>query len=74
MMMNGARIGVGRGAAAITMAAYQASLKYAKERPQGRSLTSSGKKDATQEQTLIINHPDVKRMLLLQKVVSEGAE
>jgi alkylation response protein AidB-like acyl-CoA dehydrogenase len=73
MMMNGARIGVGRGAAAITMAAYQASLRYAKERPQGRNLSSSGKKDATQEQTLIINHPDVKRMLLLQKVVSEGA-
>lgn len=73
MMMNGARIGVGRGAAAITMAAYQASLAYAKERPQGRSLTSSGKKDVSQEQTLIINHPDVKRMLMFQKVVSEGA-
>ncbi|MEM9144431.1 MAG: acyl-CoA dehydrogenase family protein, partial [Bacteroidota bacterium] len=73
MMMNGARIGVGRGAAAITMAAYQASLAYAKERPQGRRLTGTGKKDVSQEQTLIINHPDVKRMLLLQKVVSEGA-
>ncbi|WP_282160447.1 acyl-CoA dehydrogenase [Ulvibacterium marinum] len=73
MMMNGARIAVGRGAAAITMAAYQASLAYAKERPQGRSLTRTGKKDVSQEQTLIINHPDVKRMLLFQKVVSEGA-
>jgi len=73
MMMNGARIGVGRGAAAITMAAYQASLTYAKERPQGRGLTSTGKKDVSQEQTLIINHPDVKRMLLFQKVVAEGA-
>ncbi len=73
MMMNSARIGVGRGAAAITMAAYQASLTYAKERPQGRSLTSTGKKDVSQEQTLIINHPDVKRMLMFQKVVSEGA-
>lgn len=73
MMMNGARIGVGRGAAAIAMAAYQASLAYAKERPQGRSLTSTGKKDVSQEQTLIINHPDVKRMLMFQKVVSEGA-
>ncbi|MGI9551828.1 MAG: acyl-CoA dehydrogenase family protein, partial [Aurantibacter sp.] len=50
MMMNGARIGVGRGAAAITMAAYQASLAYAKERPQGRPLTKTGKKDAEQEQ------------------------
>jgi len=73
LMMNGARIGVGRGAAAITMAAYQASLTYAKERPQGRGLTSTGKKDVAQEQTLIINHPDVKRMLLFQKVVAEGA-
>lgn len=73
LMMNGARIGVGRGAAAIATAAYQASLNYANERPQGRKLTSTGKKDANQEQTLIINHPDVRRMLLLQKVVSEGS-
>ncbi|MBC2838129.1 acyl-CoA dehydrogenase [Robiginitalea sp. SC105] len=72
-MMNGARIGVGRGAAAITMAAYQASLAYAGERPQGRRLTRDGKKDLSQEQTLIINHPDVKRMLLLQKSVAEGS-
>ncbi len=73
MMMNGARIAVGRGAAAISMAAYQTSLSYARERPQGRSLTNTGKKDVKQEQTLIINHPDVKRMLLLQKVVAEGS-
>ncbi|TMM57905.1 acyl-CoA dehydrogenase [Maribacter algarum] len=73
LMMNGARIGVGRGAAAIATAAYQASLNYANERPQGRQLQSSGKKDANQEQTLIINHPDVRRMLLLQKAVSEGS-
>ncbi len=73
LMMNGARIGVGRGAAAITTAAYHASLNYANERPQGRKLTSSGKKDADQEQTLIVNHPDVRRMLLFQKAISEGA-
>lgn len=73
MMMNGARIAVGRGAAAITMAAYQASLSYAKERPQGRRLTNTGIKDVEQEQTLIINHPDVKRMLMFQKVVAEGS-
>ncbi|MBT8307345.1 MAG: acyl-CoA dehydrogenase [Maribacter sp.] len=73
LMMNGARIGVGRGAAAITMAAYRASLSYAKERPQGRNLTTTGKKDVSQEQTLIINHPDVKRMLFFQKVVAEGS-
>lgn len=73
LMMNGARIAVGRGAAAITSAAYHASLNYANERPQGRELQSTGKKDASAEQTLIINHPDVRRMLLLQKVISEGA-
>lgn len=72
-MMNGARIAVGRGAAAIAMAAYRASLAYSKERPQGRSLTAAGKKDVSSGQTLIINHPDVKRMLLLQKTVAEGA-
>lgn len=74
LMMNGARIGVGRGAVAIASAAYQASLNYANERPQGRKLTSTGKKDANQEQTLIINHADVRRMLLLQKVITEGAQ
>ncbi len=73
LMMNGARIGVGRGAAAIATAAYHASLNYANERPQGRKLTSTGKKDAEQEQTLIINHPDVRRMLLQQKSISEGS-
>ncbi len=73
LMMNGARIAVGRGAAAIAMAAWRASLAYARERPQGRRLTGSGKKDVSKEQTLIINHPDVRRMLLTQKVIAEGA-
>jgi len=72
-MMNGARIAVGRGAAAISMAAYQASLEYAHERPQGRKVGSSGKKEVTDGQTLIINHPDVRRMLLLQKSLSEAS-
>jgi butyryl-CoA dehydrogenase len=73
LMMNGARIAVGRGAAAIATAAYHASLNYAHERAQGRKLASTGKKDVNQEQTLIINHPDVRRMLLLQKAVTEGS-
>ncbi len=73
LMMNGARIAVGRGAAAIAMAAYRASLAYAKERPQGRKLTGTGKKDVSKDQTLIIEHPDVRRMLLSQKVIVEGA-
>lgn len=73
MMMNGARIAVGRGAAAISMAAYQASLQYAQERPQGRRLNSTGKKEINQKPSLIIEHADVRRMLLLQKVVAEGS-
>ena len=72
-MMNGARIAVGRGAAAISMAAYLASLEYANERPQGRKIQSSGKKDVSEGQTLIINHPDVRRMLLLQKAIAEAS-
>ena len=73
LMMNGARIAVGRGAAAITMAAYRASLQYANERPQGRKLTVDGKKNPTEKQSLIIEHPDVRRMLLLQKSIAEGS-
>jgi butyryl-CoA dehydrogenase len=72
-MMNGARIDVGLTAASTATAAYYASLQYAKERPQGRKLSSDGTKDAKQEQTLIINHPDVRRMLLLQKSICEGS-
>ena len=72
-MMNGARLAVGRSAAAIATAAYEASLSFAKERPQGRRLMKGGKKDVSQEQTLIINHPDVRRMLLTQKCVSEAS-
>lgn len=73
LMMNGARIAVGRGAAAIAMAAYRTSLQYANERPQGRKLTADGKKNPSEKQSLIIEHPDVRRMLLLQKAISEGA-
>ncbi|NRA52482.1 MAG: acyl-CoA dehydrogenase [Phaeodactylibacter sp.] len=72
-MMNEARIAVGRGAVSIASAAYEASLQYAKERPQGRRLKNDGSKDVSEEQTLIINHPDVRRMLLLQKAIYEGA-
>ena len=72
-MMNEARIATGRMGAGIASAAYYASLQYAHERPQGRKLTSTGAKDLDEEQTLIINHPDVKRMLLFQKAIVEGS-
>jgi hypothetical protein len=68
--MNEARIGVGTNAAAIGTAAYYASLAYANERPQGRKISD---KDPTKPQISIINHADVKRMLLFQKSVVEGS-
>ncbi len=99
-MMNEARIGVGLAATMLGMAGYQASLDYAKNRPQGRpiqaptlragasSLPPEGAhstlgrsgggmgpagKDAAQPQVRIIEHADVKRMLLAQKAYCEGA-
>ena len=69
-MMNGARISVGQSAASVAMAAYQASLQYAMERPQGRM---ANEKDPSKPPTLIINHADVQRMLLTQKAIIEGA-
>ena len=71
-MMNEARIGVGMAATMLGLAGYYASLDYAKNRPQGRPMTAAGK-DATSPQTRIIEHADVKRMLLAQKAYGEGA-
>ncbi len=70
-MMNAARIEIGLGAAAIGLAAYAVSLDYAKSRRQGRHRTIAGK-DASQPQVPIVEHADVKRMLLAQKSYSEG--
>ncbi len=72
-MMNGARIDVGLMATSIATAAYHASLQYAKERPQGRRILAGGQKNISAEQTTIIDHPDVRRMLLLQKAIAEGS-
>lgn len=69
-MMNEERINVGIGATGIASAAYYDSLKYAAERLQGRPLNS---KNPDEPQCAIINHPDVKRMLLFQRAVTEGA-
>lgn len=71
-MMNEARIGVGLGAAMLGYAGYEASLAYARQRPQGRPVGVGGK-DASQPQRPIIEHADVKRMLLAQKSYVEGA-
>jgi butyryl-CoA dehydrogenase len=69
-LMNEARIAVGLGATAIASAAYYAALKYTQERPQGRRITA---KDPSIPQIPIIEHADVKRMLLLQRSVVEGS-
>jgi alkylation response protein AidB-like acyl-CoA dehydrogenase len=70
-MMNEARIGVGLGAVMLGYAGYEASLDYAKQRPQGRPMTAAGK-DAASPQRPIIEHADVRRMLLAQKSYVEG--
>ncbi|OBI57861.1 acyl-CoA dehydrogenase [Mycolicibacterium fortuitum] len=68
-MMNEARLGVGMGAVALGYTGYLKSLEYARERPQGRPL---GVKDPSTPQVPIIEHADVKRMLLAQKAYVEG--
>ncbi|HEY2030640.1 MAG TPA: acyl-CoA dehydrogenase [Myxococcales bacterium] len=69
-MMNEARLGVAAHAAATASVAYQESLEYAKARPQGRKPLA---KDATTPQVPIVEHADVRRMLLRQKAIVEGA-
>lgn len=69
-MMNEARIGVGAGAAALGWAGYRESLAYAKERRQGRPLDE---RDPAAPPVPIIDHPDVRRMLLAQKAYVEAA-
>ena len=69
-MMNEARIGVGMGAVMLGYAGYLYSLEYARQRPQGRLPDG---KDASSAQVAIIEHADVRRMLLTQKAYVEGA-
>ncbi len=69
-LMNEARIGVGQTASSVAMAAYLASLQYARERSQGRK---PGEKDPLQPPIPIIRHADVQRMLFTQKAIVEGA-
>lgn len=69
-MMNEARIGVGMGATMLGYAGYQYSLDYARTRPQGRPASA---KDFSTPQVPIIEHADVRNMLLTQKAYVEGA-
>jgi len=68
-MMNEARIAVGAGAAALNLAAFEFALGYAKDRPQGRRLTD---KNPLSPPVPIVEHADVRRMLLAQKAIAEG--
>ncbi len=70
-MMNEARIAVGLGAVMLGYAGYEASLQYARDRAQGRPVGPSGK-DAARPPVRIVEHADVKRMLLAQKAYVEG--
>ncbi len=68
-MMNEARVGVGLGAVSLGYAGYLYSLDYAKNRPQGRHPDG---KDPTSSQLMLIEHADIKRLLLAQKSAVEG--
>lgn len=68
-MMNEARIGVGIGAVMLAYSGYLHALQYARERVQGRPAT---RKDPHSPQVRIIDHADVRRMLLAQKAYVEG--
>ncbi len=70
MMMNGARIAVGVQGLAVASSAYLNALDYAKERKQGSSIAHW--KDATAPRVPIIEHADVRRMLLDMKGRVEG--
>jgi alkylation response protein AidB-like acyl-CoA dehydrogenase len=69
-MMNEARLLVGASAAATASVAFHESLAYARERTQGRKL---GDVDPRSKPVALTEHPDVRRMLLAQKCISEGA-
>ncbi len=71
-MMNEARIAVGMAATMLGYAGYEASLIYAKDRRQGRNA-GRGSKDPARPAVRIIEHADVRRMLLAQKAYVEGA-
>ena len=69
-MMNEARIGVGRAAAAMASAAHLYAIDYARQRRQGRL---PGEKDPSKPPVPIIEHADVRRMLLIAKCAAEGS-
>ncbi|MBF0276962.1 MAG: acyl-CoA dehydrogenase [SAR324 cluster bacterium] len=69
-MMNGARIGVATTALAVSSAAYQNALSYAKERVQGPHISKI--RDAEAARVPIIEHPDVRLNLMRMKSLVEA--
>jgi len=69
-MMNEARIGVGMLATMSGLAGYLYSLDYARNRPQGRH---PGDKDPNSPMLPIIEHADIRRLLMEQKVAVKGS-
>jgi len=67
IMMNAARLSVGLEGVAVAERAYQRALGWARERLQGKPIGVQGAKTSP-----IVQHPDVKRMLLTMKSVTEA--
>ncbi len=70
IMMNAARLGVGLQGLGIAEVARQNAVQYAKDRRQGRSL--NGAKEPSQKADTLFVHPDVRRMLMEAKAMTEG--
>jgi alkylation response protein AidB-like acyl-CoA dehydrogenase len=70
IMMNAARLGVGLQGLGIAEVAYQNAVTYARDRRQGRALTGAAE-PAEKADTLFV-HPDVRRMLMTAKALTEG--
>ncbi len=70
IMMNAARLGVGLQGLAQGEIAYQNAVAYAHDRRQGRALT--GAAEPNEKADTLFVHPDVRRMLMDSKALTEG--
>ena len=70
IMMNAARLGVGLQGLGVAEVAYQNAVQYAHDRRQGRSLT--GAKEPNEKADTLFVHPDIRRMLMEAKALTEG--
>ncbi|MDE0932591.1 MAG: acyl-CoA dehydrogenase C-terminal domain-containing protein [Novosphingopyxis baekryungensis] len=70
IMMNAARLGVGLQGLGVAEVAFQNGVAYAQDRRQGRALT--GPEDTSEKADTLFVHPDVRRMLMEAKALTEG--